>query len=252
MVFVPLRRSCHRTLHLIEQACATTTRLVRLRTQGACSSLPPALQPTTYMQNGLCAFATEPPSNTPKPAQSSLRLLLGARRRRTQVACSFLPSPAGTPGTHLQDVCDCLATEPPFHASPDRASLRSCSSVEAEADARCVLVSAAGTLATHLQVRLPLRRSRHRTLLHLLKQACATPRCEADSSCVLVSAAGTLVKSAACRQDQALALAGALPLQRSRHAAPTDRWIDQASLRLLHGARRRWSQGACSSLPLAL
>ena len=41
------------------------------------------------------------------------------------------------------------------------------------------------------------------------------------------------------------------PLQRSRHAAPTDR----ASLRLLHGhgARRRRPQGAsCWSLPLAL
>ena len=34
----------------------------------------------------------------------------------------------------------------------------------------------------------------------------------------------------------------------SRHEAPTDR----ASLRLLHVARRRPTQGACSSLPLAL
>ena len=34
----------------------------------------------------------------------------------------------------------------------------------------------------------------------------------------------------------------------SRHEAPTDR----ASLRLLHGARRRPTQGACLSLPLAL
>ena len=34
-------------------------------------------------------------------------------------------------------------------------------------------------------------------------------------------------------------------LQRSRHEAPTD----GASLRLLHGARRRQTQGACSSLP---
>ena len=38
-------------------------------------------------------------------------------------------------------------------------------------------------------------------------------------------------------------------MQPSRHAAPTDR----PSLRLLHGARRRRrTQGACSSLPLAL
>ena len=34
----------------------------------------------------------------------------------------------------------------------------------------------------------------------------------------------------------------------SRHEAPTDR----ASLSLLHGARQRPTQGACSSLPLAL
>ena len=39
-----------------------------------------------------------------------------------------------------------------------------------------------------------------------------------------------------------------LRLQRSRYEAPTD----QASLQLLHVARRRRTQGACSSLRLAL
>ena len=41
-----------------------------------------------------------------------------------------------------------------------------------------------------------------------------------------------------------------LPLQRSRHEAPTD----GASLRLLHGVRRRRrrEEHACSSVPLAL
>ena len=63
---------------------------------------------------------------------------------------------------------------------------------------------------------------------HLHQALAAAPQFEAMAdpalSCVLVSAASTLVESAACRQDQALALAGALPLQRSRrHAAPTDR-----------------------------
>ena len=39
-----------------------------------------------------------------------------------------------------------------------------------------------------------------------------------------------------------------LPLQRSRHEAPTGR----ASLRVVHGVRRRQTQGACSCLALAL
>ena len=42
---------------------------------------------------------------------------------------------------------------------------------------------------------------------------------------------------------------GLVPLHWSRHQALT---TERASLRLLHGARRRRSQGACSSLPLAL
>ena len=78
----------------------------------------------------------------------------------------------------------------------------------------------------------------------------AAPQCEADrnSRRVLVSASGTRVKSACrcCHDDKAREVIGRW--QRSHHQAPTD----GASLRLLHGARRRQTQSACSSLPLAL
>ena len=61
--------------------------------------------------------------------------------------------------------------------------------------------------------------------------------------CVLVnSGAGTRVESA-CRQGRGTGRV-LCTLQRSRHEAPPDR----ASLRLLHGARRRRTQCACSLL----
>ena len=75
----------------------------------------------------------------------------------------------------------------------------------------------------------------------------AAPRCEAlaDSRCVLVSAAGTLWQEVlAARRLQF----GGLCKQKAAMRAPTDR----ASWRLLQGARRRPTQAACSSVPLAL
>ena len=63
---------------------------------------------------------------------------------------------------------------------------------------------------------------------------------------MLVSAASTPVESA-CRQAPGTLQAVCLCIG-SRNAASTDR----ASSQLLHGARQRPTQGACSSLPLAL
>ena len=54
---------------------------------------------------GVFAFATEPPCTLDLTVRSSLRLLLGARRRRTQCACSSLP-PALQP-RHLQVCLPC-------------------------------------------------------------------------------------------------------------------------------------------------
>ena len=65
--------------------------------------------------------------------------------------------------------------------------------------------------------------------------------------CVLVSGGGTPVHSACCHA--LVHVQANVPLQRSRHdEAPNDR----ASVRLLHGARRRRTHGACSSLAVAL
>ena len=68
-----------------------------------------------------------------------------------------------------------------------------------------------------------------------------------DSKMVLVSAGGTRVEIASHNPFRHPHACG-LPLQRSRHQAPTDR----ASLWLLHGVRCRRTRGACSSLSAAL
>ena len=131
------------------------------------------------------------------------------------------------------------------HGAPtDRAMFAAAPRCEAEADARCVLVSAAGTLMESACHQAP--RTMHVRVVWLWR---ASGLAEADSRCVLVSAAGTLVQSA-CRHDQApdTSVQVLCLCNGSRHQAPTDR----ARWRLLHGARRRPTQGACSSLPLAL
>ena len=91
-------------------------------------------------------------------------------------------------------------------------------------------------------------------LIRLIEQACG---------CSMVRGGGGLQVEGVC-SSLSLALwwrvraatmivhapTGVVPLQRSRHEAPP---TASASLRLLHGARwRRRTQGACSSLPLAL
>ena len=84
-----------------------------------------------------------------------------------------------------------------------------------------------------------------RASLHLLHGA---RRWRTQGACSSLSF-GTRVESA-CRHDQALARVCRCVVCDDGAAinAPTDR----ASLHLLHGARRWRTQGACSSLPLAL
>ena len=130
--------------------------------------------------------------NTPIDG-ASLRLLHGARRRRTQGACSPLP-PALQPGT-----CRCvwLCVGAAMQAPTDGASLR---------------------------------------LLH------GARRTGTQGACLsLRPALGFKVLVAPIRYLQCV-------LQWSRHKSPTG----GASLRLLHGARRTGTQGACSSLPPTL
>ena len=85
--------------------------------------------------------------------------------------------------------------------------------------------------------------------LRLIDQACGCSMVQDGGSlCVPTGACGTEVESA-CSTDQASShLRMCWPLQRSLHEAPTD----LASLRLLHGARRMPTQGACSVLLVAL
>ena len=63
---------------------------------------------------------------------------------------------------------------------------------------------------------------------------------EADSRCVLMSAAGTLVEE--CLPPAPRTCRWFVCCNGATNGPPTDR----ASLRLLHGARRRQTQGACS------
>ena len=93
-----------------------------------------------------------------------------------------------------------------------------------------------------------LQRNRHASSDWWSKLAAAL-RCEAEaeSRCVLISAPGTRVESA-CHHDHDHTAALIVVCNGAAMQAPTG----GASFRLLHGARRRRSQGACSSLPLAL
>ena len=155
--------------------------------QSACSPLPPALRPGTYMMVfALCDGAAMHAWSD----GASSRLLLGARWRRIDIACSCLP-PALRPGTCRMEFA--FATEPPW-------KLR-----QMEQACGCSSVRGGGGLI----------------------------------SGVLVSAAGTTTRH--CMIVFAFCDGAAME-------APTD----GASLRLLLDERWRWMQSRCSCLPPAL
>ena len=139
-------------LHLIEQACAVASSVLlgakRRRTQGACSSLPPTLQPTT------CKIVCDCRCDGALPLRRS--------RNRT---------------LHLiEQACSCASVQ-----GGGRRKVR---------DRPCRRHSNPTTCKI---VRLPLRPSCHSTLLHLIEQACAAAsRSEAER--------GRKVRACLCRR----------------------------------------------------
>ena len=145
------------------------------------------------------------------------------------------------------------AMQSPRH-SVRSSKLAAAQQCEAEADSRCVLVSASGTWVTRPCRRRPAPSS----VGHLCNAAAVKRRLiEQACSCSIVrGGGGRKVRARVCIRHLGAEASPPPPgifkcgshLQRSRHEATTDR----ASLRLLHGAWRRRTQGACSCLPLAL
>ena len=136
---------------------------------------------------------------------------------------------------------------------------------EAEADSRCMLVPVAGTRLESACLPANQAGTCHVTCNGAsMKLLCfvAPPRCEAevDSRCMLVPAANTRLESAcrcACSSlppALGLRVLAALPTRQAPASVICNgpyvkpRLMEQA-LRLLHCARRRRTQGACSSLP---
>ena len=153
-------------LHLIEQACAVASSVLlgakRRRTQGACSSLPPTLQPNHYQ---VCArLYAEPPANVSTDGASMCGCSSVRGGATTQCACSSLPP--------TLQACGC----PLVRGGARRRTPGACLSLPPALQPRTCKICV-----------IALRRSLH-GMLHLIKQACAAPRCEAevDARCVLV------------------------------------------------------------------